>query len=375
MEAESNGLSESAIEVINVSKRFGATVAVRSLDLAIGESEFFSLLGPSGCGKTTLLRMIAGFETPTEGRLLIGGKDMRGVPPHKRPVNMVFQSYALFPHLPVAENVAFGLRSRGKIDGGAIKERVSEALNLVRLEKMIDRYPAQLSGGQQQRVALARAIVNRPRVLLLDEPLSALDAQIREEMQAELARLKNELNITFVMVTHDQDEALALSTRVAVFYNGNLEQIGEPRQIYEQPETPFVARFIGNTNLIAGTVSGGGGGFVDVRVSEGLQISVRGDGSLPAAGTPVWVSIKPQSLKIEKSSAEGDEGESNRFAARVVNKSYLGASTDFIVRTDFGHELKISGTIGNGSGASVGESVSVLLPREQCSYLIQGDNK
>ncbi len=247
-------MSAKAIQAIEISKRFGTTQAVRTLNLDVEESEFFSLLGPSGCGKTTLLRMIAGFETPSTGELFVGGKNVLGVPPHKRPVNMVFQSYALFPHLTVFENVAFGLKSGPKITSDELTARVGEALNLVRLSHLAERFPSQLSGGQQQRVALARAVVNRPMVLLLDEPLSALDPQIREEMQSELARLQRELNMTFVMVTHDQDEALALSSRIAVFYNGNLEQVGTPKEVYERPATPFVARFIGNTNLIEGTL-------------------------------------------------------------------------------------------------------------------------
>lgn len=370
-------MSEPAIKAVDVSKRFGTTVAVRSLNLEIGENEFFSLLGPSGCGKTTFLRMIAGFEKPTSGSLLIGGQEMKNVPPHKRPVNMVFQSYALFPHLSVFDNVAFGLRSAGKIDAATIGERVNEALNLVRLKEFGERFPSEISGGQQQRVALARAIVNRPKVLLLDEPLSALDAQIREEMQLELARLKNELNLTFVMVTHDQDEALALSTRVAVFHQGNLEQVGKPIEIYESPQTTFVARFIGNTNLIEGKIAEAGDDFAVVEISDGSRLSVKApSGGKGAPGSTVWVSAKPNVLQI---TAAGDDITSgahpNSFVATVKSRSYLGAQTDFTLLTKFGAELKVSRASENGHAPQVGDSVLVTAPADGCSYLIGGEEK
>ncbi|HEY9783838.1 MAG TPA: ABC transporter ATP-binding protein [Candidatus Obscuribacterales bacterium] len=364
-------MAESAIQAVELTKNFGPTVAVRSLNLQIEQSEFFSLLGPSGCGKTTLLRMIAGFEKPTSGRILIGGKEMHRVPPHRRPVNMVFQSYALFPHLTVGENVAFGLRSAG-LKAQEISERVNQALHLVRLRQLIDRFPCQLSGGQQQRVALARAVVNRPMVLLLDEPLSALDPQIREEMQEELARLQKELNMTFVMVTHDQDEALALSTRIAVFYQGNLEQLGTPREIYERPATPFVARFIGNTNLIAGKLAEEREEEVMIALSESLNVSVRRHHQeRDVLGRAVLLSVKPQAVVLSLPQEEGTTNganSANGFHGTITSRSYQGASTDYLVRTEFGCDIRVSQLTERGS-FSVGDPVKIELPVDQCSYL------
>jgi spermidine/putrescine ABC transporter ATP-binding subunit len=356
-------MSAKAIQAIEISKRFGTTQAVRTLNLDVEESEFFSLLGPSGCGKTTLLRMIAGFETPTEGKLLVGGKDVLGVPPHKRPVNMVFQSYALFPHLTVFENVAFGLKSGLKLKNDEIASRVGEALSLVRLSHLSERYPSQLSGGQQQRVALARAIVNRPMVLLLDEPLSALDPQIREEMQSELARLQRELNMTFVMVTHDQDEALALSSRIAVFYNGNLEQVGTPKEVYERPETPFVARFIGNTNLLEGTLVSSGSNSAMVKLNDGREVVVEGDtanGAKP--GERVLLSIKPQAVKLVPESQTG-------LPSTILNRSYLGASTEYVVKSNLGTDLRAAAATDHALEFGIGQSVYIEVDWKNCTLL------
>lgn len=356
-------MSAKAIQAIEISKRFGTTQAVRTLNLDVEESEFFSLLGPSGCGKTTLLRMIAGFETPTEGKLLVGGKDVLGVPPHKRPVNMVFQSYALFPHLTVFENVAFGLKSGLKLKSDEIASRVGEALNLVRLSHLSQRYPSQLSGGQQQRVALARAIVNRPMVLLLDEPLSALDPQIREEMQSELARLQRELNMTFVMVTHDQDEALALSSRIAVFYNGNLEQVGTPKEVYERPETPFVARFIGNTNLLQGTLVSVDGSLAKVKLNDGREVVVEGDTTNGAkAGDRVLLSIKPQAVKLVSESQTG-------IPSTILNRSYLGASTEYVVKSNLGTDLRAAAATDHALEFGIGQTVHVEVDWKNCTLL------
>ncbi|PZM84516.1 MAG: spermidine/putrescine ABC transporter ATP-binding protein [Candidatus Melainabacteria bacterium] len=356
-------MSAKAIQAIEISKRFGTTQAVRTLNLDVEESEFFSLLGPSGCGKTTLLRMIAGFETPTEGKLLVGGKDVLGVPPHKRPVNMVFQSYALFPHLTVFDNVAFGLKSGLKLKNDEIASRVSEALNLVRLSHLSQRYPSQLSGGQQQRVALARAIVNRPMVLLLDEPLSALDPQIREEMQSELARLQRELNMTFVMVTHDQDEALALSSRIAVFYNGNLEQVGTPKEVYERPETPFVARFIGNTNLLEGTLVSSDRNSAQVKLKDGREVVIEGDtanGAKP--GDRVLLSVKPQAVKLVSESQIG-------LPSTILNRSYLGASTEYVVKSNLGTDLRAAAATDHALAFGIGQSVFVEVDWKNCTLL------
>lgn len=357
-------MSAKAIQAIEISKRFGSTQAVRTLNLDVEEGEFFSLLGPSGCGKTTLLRMIAGFESPSTGQLLVGGKDVSGVPPHKRPVNMVFQSYALFPHLTVADNVAFGLRSGAKVSNSEIKTRVSEALNLVRLGHLSERFPQQLSGGQQQRVALARAIINRPMVLLLDEPLSALDPQIREEMQSELARLQRELKMTFVMVTHDQGEALALSTRIAVFYNGNLEQVATPKEIYERPATPFVARFIGNTNLIDATAVTQQGEHHKVKLPNQQEVTIA-SGTVHSVmpGSKVFVSVKPQDLSL---SPDGNDG---GFEATVKHRSYLGSATEYLVETNFGTELRITKSTSPDEVFGPGQKVIVKVDWDACILL------
>ncbi len=256
-----------AIGIQNVTKRFGEHVAVDQVSLGIAEGEFFSLLGPSGCGKTTTLRMLAGFEVPTEGHILLEGQPVENVPPYKRDVNMVFQSYALFDHLDVAENVAFGLKRR-KVDKAEVGRRVAEALELVNLAERAGARTNELSGGQRQRVALARALVNRPKVLLLDEPLGALDLKLRRQMQVELKQIQREVGITFVYVTHDQEEALSMSDRIAVMHEGRVMQCGAPEDVYERPSEEFVAGFIGISNLITGTVEDGG----KVRIANGLRI-------------------------------------------------------------------------------------------------------
>ncbi len=255
--AATQGVTEPSVRLDRVSKRFGDLVAVRDLDLSVGRGEFFTLLGPSGCGKTTTLRMVAGFEEPTAGRVLIDGEDVVGLPSYRRPTNTVFQSYALFPHLSVRENVAFGLR-RKKVAKDEIERRVAAELERVRLAAEINRKPNQLSGGQQQRVALARALVNLPKVLLLDEPLGALDLKLRKGLQIELKRIQREVGITFVYVTHDQEEALTMSDRIAVMNLGRVEQVADPEEVYERPETTFVAGFIGVSNLMPATVEAGG---------------------------------------------------------------------------------------------------------------------
>ncbi len=362
-------MSAKAIQAIDISKRFGTTQAVRTLNLDVEESEFFSLLGPSGCGKTTLLRMIAGFETPSAGQLFVAGKNVLGVPPHKRPVNMVFQSYALFPHLTVFENVAFGLKSGPKIKSDELATRVGEALNLVRLSHLSERFPSQISGGQQQRVALARAIVNRPMVLLLDEPLSALDPQIREEMQSELARLQRELNMTFVMVTHDQDEALALSSRIAVFYNGNLEQVGTPKEVYERPATPFVARFIGNTNLIEGTLLSFDSRSARVKLSDQREVTIENataNGVNP--GNKILISVKPQALSL----AASDSTVTNGLLANVTGRNYLGAHTEYVVKANFGGDLRVSSVTGHVLPFEIGQDVLVDVDWNGCTVLKDG---
>lgn len=277
-----------------VSKTFGDFTAVHDADFGINAGEFFSMLGPSGCGKTTILKMIAGFERPSTGRILLNGVDVSAVPPHKRNVNTVFQQYALFPHMDVSDNVAFGLRAKKRPEV-EVAQRVKEMLEVVRLSEMASRRPQQLSGGQQQRVALARALVNMPSALLLDEPLAALDLKLREAMQIELKRIQTEVGITFVFVTHDQGEALTMSDRIAVMDEGRVEQIGTPEEIYNRPSTLFVAGFIGSANLLPGTVTGRDGEFWVVELSAGLTVRAEA-GHEPHVGDRVSVMLRPERL-------------------------------------------------------------------------------
>ena len=309
----------------SVTKRFGDVTAVDAIDLDIAEGEFFTMLGPSGCGKTTTLRMVAGFEEVTAGRLMIDDVDMLGIPPHKRPTNTVFQSYALFPHLSVRENVAFGLRRKG-VDKPEVERRVREELERVGLATQANRRPAQLSGGMQQRVALARALVNLPRVLLLDEPLGALDLKLRKGLQVELKKIQREVGITFVYVTHDQEEALTMSDRIAVMNNGHIEQIGDPEEVYDRPSTTFVAGFIGVSNLMPGTVrkSGQNG---EVELDSGVKVSTDVDGFNP--GDRCHAVVRPEKLYI------GGSGRDEPMVEGLVESSlYLGTSTQLIVRLD-----------------------------------------
>jgi spermidine/putrescine transport system ATP-binding protein len=307
----------------SVTKRFGALTAVDAVDLDIAEGEFFTMLGPSGCGKTTTLRMIAGFEEVTEGRLAIDDEDMLGIPPHKRPTNTVFQSYALFPHLSVKENVAFGLRRKG-VDKSEIERRVRQELDRVGLAAEANRKPSQLSGGMQQRVALARALVNLPRVLLLDEPLGALDLKLRKGLQVELKKIQREVGITFVYVTHDQEEALTMSDRIAVMNKGRIEQIGDPGGVYDRPTTTFVAGFIGVSNLMPGTVrkSGAQG---EVELDSGVQVSTHVDGFNP--GDRCHAVVRPEKLMIDS-----DDGVQPTVEGMVESSLYLGTSTQLIVQ-------------------------------------------
>jgi spermidine/putrescine transport system ATP-binding protein len=317
-----------AIRFEGVTKQFGDAVAVDDLNLTVGRNEFFSLLGPSGCGKTTTLRMVAGFEQPTEGAVYLDGEAVDNVPPYSRNVNTVFQSYALFEHLDVEGNVAFGLKRR-KVDGAEIKTRVAEALELVQLAGREHSKPAQLSGGQKQRVALARALVNRPAVLLLDEPLGALDLKLRKQMQVELKEIQREVGITFLYVTHDQEEALAMSDRIAVMDEGVVQQCGPPEEIYETPTKTFVAGFIGVSNLLAGTVEGDG-----VRLSTG-QLAAAQVPPDCQQGTAVHCSVRPEKIFLGSMVADGMvsvEGE-------IVERIYLGTTTQVIV--ELGPEVRV----------------------------------
>jgi spermidine/putrescine transport system ATP-binding protein len=320
-------MTELAVELEGVCKHFGDFQAVKDVSLQIPQGEFFSLLGPSGCGKTTTLRLIAGFEQPSEGAIRLDGEDVASVPPYRRNVNTVFQSYALFEHLDVAENVAFGLRRR-KVPKPEIAQRVGEALELVSLGHRATHRPAQLSGGMRQRVALARALVNRPSVLLLDEPLGALDLKLRKQMQVELKRIQREVGITFIYVTHDQEEALAMSDRIAVMHDGVVEQLGAPEEIYEQPVKPFVAGFIGVSNLLPGTVENGG-----VRLRGGALVPASVPDGIPA-GSEVQLSVRPEKLWID----ELEPGMAELIGT-IAERVYLGTTTQLIV--DVGPDARL----------------------------------
>jgi spermidine/putrescine transport system ATP-binding protein len=313
------------VRLAHLTKRFGGITAVDDVSLEIRPGEFVSLLGPSGCGKTTTLRILAGFTQPTAGAVAIGGRSMLGVPPYRRPVNMVFQHYALFPHLTVAENVGYGPRRRS-LPGAEIERVVAESLELVSLSGLGARYPRELSGGQQQRVALARAIVNRPGVLLLDEPLGALDLKLRRQMQIELKRLQEYLGTTFIYVTHDQEEALVLSDRIAVMNAGRVEQMDEAHRVYERPATPFVADFIGQTNLLDCTVERREGNRLVLRCGS-TPLLAAAAGSATAAGATIQLSLRPERVALAPDRPPLD----NAFPATVTRRVYLGALTHFHV--------------------------------------------
>ncbi|MFQ5614359.1 MAG: ABC transporter ATP-binding protein [Anaerolineae bacterium] len=314
------------VELRNVTKRFGDIVAVDNVSLEIEDGEFFSLLGPSGCGKTTTLRMIAGFEQPTSGEIFIVGQPTAGTPAFERNTNMVFQNYALFPHMTVAQNVAFGLEMK-RVSRSETRQRVAEALEMVRLPGLEDRRPNQLSGGQQQRVALARALVNRPAVLLLDEPLGALDLKLRKEMQLELKDLQHRVGITFVYVTHDQEEALTMSDRIAVMHQGRVLQVGTPTEIYERPGSRFVADFIGETNFLEGQVVEQTNGRVVVELRPDMAIQAPAAGDI-AGSTPVTVAIRPEKLRLHpEPSAPGENG----LPGVIREVVYIGTDTHYLV--------------------------------------------
>jgi spermidine/putrescine transport system ATP-binding protein len=323
-----------AIELVSVAKEFvlknDLVAAVDHIDLAIDQGEFFSMLGPSGCGKTTTLRMIAGFEEPTSGKVLLYGSDVTSVPPNKRDVNMVFQDYALFPHMSVEDNIAFGLERTG-VAKAEVKTRVTDALDLVELSGRGRRRPKELSGGQQQRVALARALVNRPRALLLDEPLGALDLKLRQTMQIELKRIQREVGITFVYVTHDQSEALTMSDRLIVMHDGRIEQLGSPKELYEQPKTRFVAGFIGTSNILRGTVASVDDGQAVLRTGgeEVVLIPMRAP---VTAGETLEATVRPEKMQLNRERPAG----CSALRATVQEIVYLGTSTNYTVATALG---------------------------------------
>ncbi len=328
--------SQPSVRLERVVKRFGDLTAVDGVDLDVERGEFFTLLGPSGCGKTTTLRMIAGFEEPTEGRVLLDGDDVSGLPAHRRPTNTVFQSYALFPHLSVERNVSFGLE-RKKASKDEIRRRVGEELERVGLAGEAKRKPRQLSGGQQQRVALARALVNRPAVLLLDEPLGALDLKLRKRLQVELKGIQRDVGITFVYVTHDQEEALTMSDRIAVMNRGVVEQVGGPEEVYAHPETTFVAGFIGVSNLMPGVVEAAGDPG-RVRLDVGPSVDARVAGAL-AAGERCHVVVRPEKLQIDEGGAASDGRP--RVEGQVESSIYLGTATQIVVRLARGVRMTV----------------------------------
>jgi spermidine/putrescine transport system ATP-binding protein len=367
-----------AIELVGVEKVFSTGAqgvrAVEHVDLRIAEGEFFSLLGPSGCGKTTTLRMIAGFEEPTSGQILLHGRDMVGVPPFRRDVNMVFQQYALFPHMDVFENVAFGLR-RKKVAKGEIARRVAEALALVELEGREKRRPRQLSGGQQQRVALARALVNRPRALLLDEPLGALDLKLRQAMQLELKRIQREVGITFVYVTHDQEEALTMSDRLVVMNAGRIEQLGSPRELYEHPATRFVANFIGTSNILTGRLERNGDTWALAGKGPDQRVLVA-DARDAREGQDVELAVRPEKIVLR---TEQDPPPPDRTALKVKVDEvvYLGTSTQYRTVTDGGDAIAVyrqNASATPGAEVLAGQVGWLEWPPEH-SYVLGGGTK
>lgn len=322
-----------------VTKRFGDAVAVDDLSLDIFPKEFFCLLGPSGCGKTTLMRMLAGFEEPTSGRVTLAGQDLAGVPPYRRPVNMMFQSYALFPHMTVERNIAFGLK-QDRLPKGEIEARVQEMLRLVQLEGLAKRRPDQLSGGQRQRVALARALAKRPKVLLLDEPLAALDKKLREETQFELMDIQHGLGMTFVVVTHDQEEAMTMADRIAVMNHGRLVQVATAGEIYEQPKTRFIAEFVGDVNILEGTVAGRENGLWRIATHSTREpLTVDDPDEVLHAGQAVAIAVRPEKMTIHRPEAARP---ANALEGEVWDIGYLGDWTIYKVRLDCGTILRVS---------------------------------
>ena len=348
-------MSDAIVSIRNVTKAFpGGVTAVDNVSLDIAQNEFFALLGPSGCGKTTLLRMISGLEMPSAGEIIIGGEDMAFTPPNKRPTNMVFQSYAVFPHMTVEQNVAYGLKVTG-VPSDEIKRRVGEALEMVKLTALATRKPDQMSGGQRQRVALARALVKRPKVLLLDEPLSALDAKLRDDMRLELTRLQETVGITFIIVTHDQDEALSMATRIAVMDRGAVQQVATPAELYEHPRSRFVADFIGKVNLIDGRVLRQIGRKIDCEVKGVGRIELAAD---TLVGGQVAIAVRPEKLKIGKA----EPNTTIRVYGRVRDVAYYGDTSHVVIEAADGLSLAVNvqnESRRGGAGVERGEHVWV----------------
>ncbi|MBR1217218.1 ABC transporter ATP-binding protein [Bradyrhizobium sp. U87765 SZCCT0131] len=355
MREGNNITSGNILEVTSVTKRFGAFLAVDDVSLSVREGEFLTLLGPSGCGKTTLLRMIAGFEWPTSGEIAIGGKRMNEAAPYARPIGMVFQNLALFPHLSVGENVAYGLKAR-RVDRRQIEHEVTQALAMLGLAGFERRYVHELSGGQKQRIALARALVIRPKVLLLDEPLSALDMKLRRQLQRELKQIQQQVGTTFIFVTHDQEEALTMSDRIAVFSRGRIEQVGTPREVYGQPATPFVAQFVGESNFMIGVVMGREGDVFTIRLDPtGQVVPVRSATSFDV-GSRVGLSVRPEQLALG-----GEQGA--YFEGRVSDLFYVGANTRYTIEAaDQAFIALQPSTQGGHAGWRPGDTVRISWP-------------
>lgn len=356
-------MKEPAVILNQVCKTLGHQEIVKAVDLEVRKGEFFSLLGPSGCGKSTTLRLIAGFDHPTSGRIVINGKPVNGVPAYVHDINLVFQNYALFPHLTVSQNVAFGLEMQKK-NTADIRTSVGDILSLVRLSGFENRLPRELSGGQQQRVALARALVTRPSVVLLDEPLGALDLKLRKEMQFELKNLQSSLGLTFIYVTHDQEEALTMSDRIAVMHKGRVLQVGTPEEIYEKPASRFVADFIGESNFFEGTIVSRGGTYT-VFESGGLSIKVFPD-HVTTAGPAGILAVRPEKIQIGRGRIPGME---NVFAARIVDSLYYGTDTLFLVKLDRGPSLQVRKQNLKETGIAKGDAVFIGWPDESACLL------
>lgn len=357
-----------------VSKRYGEVRAVDRVDLDLPKGSFVSLLGPSGCGKTTCLRMMAGFEQPSEGEVFIRGDNVTGVPAYKRPVNMVFQHYALFPHLNVADNVSYGLRQRSpRPPREAIAKAVDEALAMVRLQGYGQRRTWELSGGQQQRVALARALINRPAVLLLDEPLAALDRKLRHDMQIELQNLQRNVGITFLLVTHDQEEALSMSDRVCIMKDGRLVQTGTPRELYDEPVNGYVADFVGKSNFFAGIAGAARSGLIDVALADGMKATGRASRSTvsPQSGEAVLVSVRPEQIRLAAAETDLPNQVAFRTQAKVLNRIFLGEQTEYLVAHErLGEFMVRSPRQGNKALAfEIGDKVAVGWPPDAALIL------